>query len=118
MTDTLRSLRSEEDLDQALQEPVAVLYKHSPWCGLSAGAQVEVQQFAASHPEVPVYMVDVVGDRALSRRIAERVGVHHESPQAILVEQGRVVWDASHFRVSCDRLERALEGRSVQSSDG
>jgi thioredoxin 1 len=118
VTDTLRPLRSEEDLDKALQEPIAVLYKHSPWCGLSSGAQVEVQQFAASHPEVPVYMVDVVGNRALSGLIAERVGIKHESPQAIVVEQGRAVWDASHFRVSCDRLERAFEAWRAQSADG
>ena len=94
MTDTLRPVETEEDLERLLQEPLAVLYKHSPWCGLSSGAQVEVQQFAASHPEVPVYTVDVVGARALSRLAAERLTVQHESPQAILVEQGAAVWDA------------------------
>jgi bacillithiol system protein YtxJ len=118
VTDILRPIRSEEDLERLAAESLAVLYKHSPWCGMSAGTQVEVQQFAASHPEVPVYVVDVVGDRALSRLAAERFGVQHESPQVLLIAQGGVVWDASHFRVSCDRLERALADRGAQAPDG
>ena len=109
MSDPWYLLRSEEDLEQMLGEPVAVLYKHSPVCGMSAGASVEVRQFAASHPDVPVYMVDVVGSRPLSRFAAQRLDVQHESPQTILLQRGTPVWHASHFRVSCDRLERALE---------
>ena len=115
MTDAFRRIQSEDDLGRLLGEPIAVLYKHSPWCGLSSGAQVEVQQFAASHPEIPVYMIDVVGDRPLSRSAAERLAIQHESPQAILIEAGKAVWDASHFRVSCDRIERALEERGTPS---
>jgi bacillithiol system protein YtxJ len=118
VTEILRPIRSEEDLEQLATEPLAVLYKHSPWCGMSAGAQVEVQQFATSHPEVPVYMVDVVGHRALSRLAAERFGVQHESPQVLVVAQGGVVWDASHARVSCARIERALADRGARAPDG
>lgn len=109
MSDPFRAVRSEDDLQRALGEPVAVLYKHSPVCGMSASASVEVQQFAASHPDVPVYMVDVVGARPVSRVAAQRLEVQHESPQVILLVNGKPLWHASHFRVSCDRLERALE---------
>ena len=109
MSESFRSVRSEDDLERVLGEPLAVLYKHSPACGMSASAIVEVQQFAASHPDVPVYMVDVIGARPVSRFTAQRLEVQHESPQVILLVNGTPVWHASHFRVACDRLERALE---------
>lgn len=116
MTDPWRPIQSEDDLERVLEEPLAVLYKHSPVCGMSASASVEVRQFAASHPDVPVYMVDVVGSRPLSRLAAQRLDVRHESPQVFVLEKGTPIWHASHLRVSCDRLERALEQRTRGAS--
>jgi transposase InsO family protein len=47
-------------------------------------------------------------ERTLSRRIADRTGVRHESPQAILVERGRAVWNASHGAITRESLAAAL----------
>ncbi|HYW32618.1 MAG TPA: monothiol bacilliredoxin BrxC family protein, partial [Gemmatimonas sp.] len=49
--------------------PLSVLYKHSPACSISAGAMLEVQAFAREHPDVPVFVVDVLGQQSLSRRL-------------------------------------------------
>ncbi len=109
MTDTpVRAVTDEGDLETALAESLAVIYKHSSRCGICTGALVEVQQFAASHPDVPVYVVDVIAQRGLSQRLAERLEVRHQSPQAILVRDGHAVWHGSHYRVSSDRLDSAL----------
>jgi bacillithiol system protein YtxJ len=34
--------------------------------------------------------------------------VRHETPQALLIRDGRVVWTASHFRVTGGALETAI----------
>jgi len=113
----LLPLRDDAEFERALRRPVAFVFKHSTRCGTSAMALVEAQQYAASHPDVPVYLVDVIADRALARRIAARVGVPHESPQAILLAEGTAVWSASHFDVSATALEeaaaRAADGRAA-----
>lgn len=106
--DAVRHLTEEADLEGILTEPLAVVYKHSSRCGICSGALVEVQQFAAGHPEVPVYVVDVIAQRPLSQRLAEQLDVRHQSPQVILVCEGRAVWHASHYRVSAERLDSAL----------
>jgi bacillithiol system protein YtxJ len=79
--------------------PVAVLYKHSPTCGLSSMALDEVEAFSAQHPDVPVYLVDVLAQRPLSNAIEATLGIRHESPQAFVFRQGTVVWHGSHRRV-------------------
>lgn len=118
MNSPLRELRDAAVLEEALAVPLAVLYKHSPRCGVSSGSLIEMRQFAERHPDIPVYLIDVIADPSVARLAADATGVRHESPQVILLEAGIVVWHRSHFGVSCRRLERALDERGTLSADG
>ncbi len=102
-------LTGEDELDGALAAPIAVLYKHSPLCGRSLRAQVEIERFMADHPGVPVYQIDVIRSRPLSREVERRLGIRHESPQALLLRAGAVLWHGSHGAVTAATLERALD---------
>lgn len=104
----MTALRDESDVDAALDSDLALLYKHSPLCGLSTMARREVERFARAHPGVPVFTVDVIHARALSMLIEERLGIRHESPQVILLRAGTPTFDASHWGVKLDAIERAL----------
>ena len=95
----IRSLESRGELDGALQAPCAVIYKHSPVCWQAARAVRHVSQFAENHPDVPVYVVDVLADRYLSDLVARRLRVGHESPQVILLHGGTAAWSTSHFGI-------------------
>jgi bacillithiol system protein YtxJ len=102
-------LDDEAALEAACGRDVALIYKHSSRCGVSLAAAAEVREFAEARQDVPVYVVDVVRDRALSREIERRLGVRHESPQVILLRNGEPVWDASHRRVTARELADALD---------
>ncbi len=106
--DPVRALRDETELDQILTAPRVVLYKHSTRCGISSAALLEVRHFAETHVDMPVYMVDVIAQRLLSQAVAARLGVRHESPQAIVLRNGAAVWSTSHFRVTAHAIERAV----------
>ena len=54
-------------------------------------------------------MITVQTHRDLSTAVAKRLGVRHETPQALLIRDGRVVWSASHFRVTGGALESAIK---------
>ena len=103
----LRRVRDEEELEGVLAEPVAILYKHSPLCGLSAIAASQVREFVDASPSTPVYMIDVIRERALAREVERRLGIRHESPQAIVLRKGAPVWDASHRGVTAEALRSA-----------
>lgn len=99
-------VRDADELDTALEAPLTVIYKHSPYCGLSALACREVRQFMKGNPGIPVYMVDVVRDRTVSAEVARRFGIRHESPQVIVVRDGEPSWNASHRGVVASALQR------------
>ena len=98
------------ELESLLREPVVLLYKHSATCPISAMSYDEIARLADAHPGLPIHVVDVHADRPLSLHIAERFGIRHESPQAILVHAGRPVWHASHYRVTAHAIRREVEG--------
>src|SRR5512137_2238912 len=78
-----------------------LLLKHSLSCGTSAYAHEEVEDFLAQPPcPVDAYVVHVQTGRAVSNAVAERFGIRHESPQLFLIGDGRVVWHASHHRIT------------------
>lgn len=84
-----------------------LVFKHSPTCGISEQAYTEVSLFVDAHPDLPVLLVDVLAQRALSRQLAVELGVEHESPQVILVANGVPLWHASHRKVTVQAIEHA-----------
>ena len=106
-------LRDAAHLDELLalsdQGPV-LLFKHSESCGTSFEALDELVTHMAERTRSAAHyaMLTVQDHRELSQAVATRLGVRHETPQAILVSEGRAVWSASHFRVNAKAIEEAL----------
>lgn len=107
----MRDIRTQDEADAAFGEEVALVYKHSTRCPISLMAHDEVERFAEAHPEVPVYRVDVIFGRPVSLYLAQRTGIAHHSPQAILLRGGEPAWSASHMGITADALEDGLGAR-------
>lgn len=106
----MQQIADEASLDAAFEAPAFLLLKHSPTCPISGGVRIEVEGFQADHPDLPVGMIDVIDSRPLSRSVEARTGIQHESPQALLLENGRVVWHENHWRITAARLAEAVAG--------
>ena len=104
----MHSLETPQELDAALQAPVAVLLKYSTTCPISANARRELTAFEERHPDHTVYCVDVHRAHRVSQAVAERLGVRHESPQAFILQNGQPVWTATHWSISAQDVEREL----------
>jgi bacillithiol system protein YtxJ len=100
-------IATEADVPALLAAPLAVLYKHSPICPTSSFAYEEMLAFRRVSP-VPVYVVDVIKHRPLSRALAERLGITHQSPQAIVLRRGVAAWHRSHYEIEVAALTRAV----------
>jgi bacillithiol system protein YtxJ len=104
-------LRQDRDLEQLLERsktnPV-LIFKHSTQCPISSYVYKDFTAFADSAGEVLCGLVLVVESRTLSNAIASRLGVRHESPQVIVVKEGRATWHASHWSITADSLSEAL----------
>jgi bacillithiol system protein YtxJ len=100
----------EAAIAESLERPV-LLFKHSRTCGISCEAFDELQAHLADQagpPTASYKVITVQSHRRVSDTAAERFGIRHETPQAILLKDGRPVWNASHFRITADALARAI----------
>jgi bacillithiol system protein YtxJ len=100
----MQDLKSPHEFAAVLATPGAVLLKHGATCGISAAARDALAAFSAEHPDVPVYGVEVTGQRAVSDLVAERLGVPHESPQVFVLRGGRPVWHAAHYAITAEAV--------------
>ena len=105
----------EHLLTQSGTRPL-LLFKHSYSCGISAEAldelvgHLDATGVTPKQPDSPVYaMVTVQTHRDVSNAVAAKLGIRHETPQALLVRDGQVIWAASHFRVTADAVAAAIK---------
>ena len=95
--------KSYEDLITRSKERPVVIFKHSLTCPISAAAYDQMERF-----DREVTLIEVQRARELSKEIENRLGVAHESPQVIVLRNGQVVWDASHFSITADAVAAAV----------
>ncbi|WP_027409623.1 bacillithiol system redox-active protein YtxJ [Anoxybacteroides tepidamans] len=101
-----QKLETIEQFQQVVNEKDRFLFiKHSLTCPISQAAFHEYEKFVADHPEIETYYLFVQEARPLSNYIAETFGVKHESPQALLFENGSVTWHTSHWNITYDALQ-------------
>ncbi len=116
----MNKIATEADIESVLSQPLAILYKHSPICPTSGVAYQEMRSLGHLHGDVPVYLLDVVNSRPLSRYVAERLGIVHASPQVIILRAGVPAWHGSHFDLRAEVIARrlaSLKGGSPQPED-
>jgi bacillithiol system protein YtxJ len=110
---SLTPLHDLESLDAAIaesqQRPV-LLFKHSRYCGVSCEALDELQSHidGRTDGQASYKMITVQTHRPVSDAAAQRLGLRHETPQAILLKDGKVIWNASHFRITATQLDQVL----------
>ncbi len=103
--DTVEKL--EEVFAKSNEKPV-VLFKHSTSCPISANIHQEIQNVATDK----INIVVVQTGRAVSDEIASRTGVRHETPQAIVLKDGKAVYHAAHYDVTADEISEKLKVKS------
>ena len=87
--------------DSDLEETKAVLiFKHSTRCAISSTAKFRLESFWENDINFPVYFIDLLKFRLLSNEISERFSVHHESPQVLVIKNGKCIFNASHLSIS------------------
>ena len=97
-------IESEEDLKRAIAtsaEKKVAIFKHSTKCFISKTVLKNFEkEVENSDKKVDYYFLDLLAHRDLSNKIADDLGVTHQSPQLIVLENGVVVNHASHQSIS------------------
>jgi bacillithiol system protein YtxJ len=100
------------DLDQLNEiidlsnEKAVLIFKHSTRCSISRFALKQFENEFDLEDKITPYFLDLLNHRDISNEIAVQFGVEHQSPQLILIKNGKVIYDASHSDIAVEDLKR------------
>ena len=103
-----KSLNEEKQISEIVElshERPQLIFKHSTRCSISSMAKDRLEREWNLENVEPWYL-NLIAYRNISNAIASELGVHHESPQAILLKDGVVVYDSSHNSISVSEISK------------
>lgn len=103
-----KNIEKEEDLEKAIelsyQHKIAI-FKHSTSCFISRTVLKNFEKEVDGSDKKPeLYFLDLLAHRPISNKIAEDLGIRHESPQLIVIENGKPINSASHQDISLSQI--------------
>jgi len=97
----------EEIIEESKTTPVLIL-KHSTRCSISLMAKNNLDKnWDIEHAELKTYYLDLLKFRPISNQLAETLNVHHQSPQVLVIKNGKCDYSATHS---------AIETRSIKKN--
>lgn len=101
----LISLEQLDEIEALSNEKPVVIFKHSTRCSISRMALKQFENEFDLGGTVDVYFLDLLEHRAISNEIANRFSVYHQSPQLLLIQEGKCVYDVSHSDIDAGELK-------------
>lgn len=105
----LTDITQLEQLTEESRDLAVGIFKHSTRCSISATALDRLERNwskVQGTETVKMYYLDLIAHRNISNAVAEKYGVEHQSPQFILLKNGKAVYHESHYSID---LEEILE---------
>ncbi len=106
---TLTSLSQLDDILATSSERPQVIFKHSTRCHISRAVKSNfVNEWSGGPDDIDVFYLDLLEHRDVSNAIMNKLNVRHESPQIILIKNGKAVYHDSHNAIEAGALRDAL----------
>ncbi|MBF4491381.1 MULTISPECIES: bacillithiol system redox-active protein YtxJ [unclassified Flavobacterium] len=93
------------EIETISNEKPVVIFKHSTRCSISRMALKQFEREFDLNNVVDAYFLDLIAHRDISNEIADRFNVYHESPQLILIKNGKAVYNVSHSDIDAEALK-------------
>lgn len=96
------------DIDRASVSRPQLIFKHSTRCSISSVVKNRLSK-GALPAGIDFYHLDLIANRTVSNAIAEHYGIRHESPQVLLIRNGKCVYNESHSAVYMEDIIDAAQ---------
>ncbi|WP_447641591.1 MULTISPECIES: bacillithiol system redox-active protein YtxJ [Chitinophagaceae] len=100
-------LTSEAQLSEIMEtskERAQVIFKHSTRCSISKTVWNRMERTDLLPENADYFYLDLIAHRNISNKVAEILDVQHESPQALVIKDGKLAYDADHFGIEAEDL--------------
>ncbi len=93
-------------LKELSKQNLVVIFKHSTRCGISSMVWNRFQKNKyLEHEDVKFFYIDLLSYRDISTEIAHEFQVLHQSPQLLIIKEGKAVYHASHSAIDASVIE-------------
>jgi len=99
-----KTIEELEAIDQASYDTPQIIYKNSTTCGLCDIMWEEVKK-----GNFEMNYLDLLQYRPVSNEVEQKYNVLHESPQVLIIRNGKCVYHTSHRRINATEIEKQLE---------
>lgn len=105
----LTQLKQLDDIVEESAEAPVLIFKHSTRCSISRMALKSFErEYAIEEGKAKPYFLDLLEHRDVSNEIASRFDVQHQSPQLILIKNGKAVYNSSHSDIDAAMVKDKL----------
>ena len=106
----LDNISQLEEIDNESASKPILIFKHSTRCPVSFAAldRVEGDSMKLDGLSFEPYFLDLIAYRSISNEIAEKYGIMHQSPQILIIKNGKVVYHNSHMGVNINNIKSSL----------
>jgi len=97
------------EIKEASHNKLQLIFKHSTRCIISKMALKNFESDFLLHDLIDAYYLDLIAYRSISNEIAEVFAVEHQSPQILLIKDGKVIYHESHEGIDANVLKGYLK---------
>ena len=109
MWNDLTELKQLDTIVEESAETPVLIFKHSTRCPVSRMALRNFEnEYDIEEGKARAYFLDLLEHRDISNEITERFGVTHQSPQLILIKDGKAVYDTSHSDIDAGTVKSKI----------
>lgn len=100
----LTDLGQLNEINDESHSKLVLIFKHSTRCIVSKTVLKRFENEFNLDEKITPYFLDLLNNRDISNEIASRFGVIHQSPQLILIQGGKAIYNASHDNIESTDL--------------
>ncbi|MEO0037881.1 MAG: hypothetical protein RIQ59_1092 [Bacteroidota bacterium] len=92
----LTDISQLDEIQEASNLKLVVIFKHSTRCSISRMALRQFENEFEANENVLPYYLDLLNHRDISNEIAIKFSVVHQSPQLLIINKEKCIYNASH----------------------
>ena len=102
----LTSIEQLSQIDELSETKPVLVLKHSTTCSISRASlgRIERTWSEENNEIITLYYLDLLAYRNVSNEIAQHYDVKHESPQVLLIKNGKCIYSESHMAINMPEI--------------
>lgn len=103
----LNHISQLDEINTASNKEKIMIFKHSTRCSISVSALNRIERNWNNENDtvkIKPYYLDLITHRDISNKIAQHWNIEHESPQVLVIENEKCIYNNSHLGIDYNEL--------------